>query len=952
MHRVWLDWNKPCLPQVAWWLIQHGTGHAQQCDLRTFVCVVPGQRAGRILLELLVRDCQSDGLRLMPPRMVTPGVLAHALLRSDQPVAQPLEVQLTWMGTLQYAPADLLKLLVPQRPSLENWMVWFELAGTIRSLANELAGAQIDFQDVAEAAERREMFAEGDRWRALVNLADLYHHRLHDHGLRDPHEAQRQAIEAGVWESEQDVVLIAIPELNQQQRALLGGAQNRLTSLIHAPESWSGHFDDLGCPYPEMWNQHALQISDNQVNVVERWSDQAQAALNQIAALADTHSHGEITLGLGDELLGSTLQHHGNWAGIDFHAAAGESLLQSAPARFLSVLADWLEEPRFVNFAALLRHPDVEHWLQHDQTLASNDIARDIGDWLTLLDRYFSDHLHERLTGHWLGDSKQQKRLKLIWDAVQGLCKPLDSPQRAWGKWAQPILDVLNVIFCDFPETSAPLAPPAQRKTLDAIRSLSDLFSQAVEALEPLQPTVTTPTAIRMFLSCAGDITIPELAAKKHVEMLGWLELHLDVAPAMIITGCNDNHIPRTFGPDPFLPNTLREMLGLSSNQSRYGRDMYLLQVMVNSRENVALIAGRYDQEGSPLLPSRLLLTGDDETLINRTRLVCSSSDESARTIPRGAPHAGAATQFTIPDLPPDLPIPTSMSVTDFRAYLACPYRYALSRILKLESLTDDGLELDALQFGTLAHSVLEKFGSESDIKDSTEAEEIVDFLIDALKQTVNRRFGHKSPPAVQLQIARLEQRLEAFAHQQAKLRAEGWIIQHTEFSFSDTTSLDIPDQDPMTLRGKIDRLDQHEQTGAWRIIDYKTGDSGTSPHKAHHDKVKLDPASSIEWIDLQLPLYAYLAQQNGITGDISLGYLLLPKKTDNTALKIAEWTDEYIESAIEKAREVVRRIRAGDFMRNLLYDPRYEQFAHICHTTSFAEDSPGESFADTEVAE
>ncbi len=948
MHRIWLDWSKPCLPQVARWLVQHGSNEIGLCDLSQHVCVVPGQRAGRIVLELLVRECQHQKLRLIPPRMVTPGVLPHVLLDYDQPVAQPMEVQLTWMATLQGASADLLEPLLPRRPSIESWLVWFELAGTIRSLASELAGAQIDFQDVAEAAERREMFAEGDRWRALSQLAILYHQRLRSHGLLDPHEAQLQAIDAGTCASEQNVILIAIPELNLQQRALLEYGNNRITALIHAPESWSDHFDDLGCPCPEMWNRHALQISDDQISVVERWSDQAQVALDRIAELTDTRSHDEITLGLGDELLGPTLQHHGKWAGVDFHAAAGEQLLQSAPARFLSALADWLEEPRFVNFATLLRHPDVEHWLHSNQNTNSKESDYGVGDWLTLLDRYFSDHLHERLTGHWLGDSKQQHRLILIWDAVQQLCKPLNKSERNWSAWAQPILDVLNEVYGDL----SGMDHTAQRKTLEAIRTLSDLLGQVVETLEPLQPQVSAPTAIHMFLSCAGEITLPQLAAHKHIEMLGWLELHLDVAPAMIITGCNDNHIPRTFGPDPFLPSTLREILGLNSNQSRYGRDMYLLQAIVNSRESVKIIAGRYDQEGSPLLPSRLLLTGDDETLVKRTRLVCAGTDLSSRTIPRGIPLAGAQTQFVVPDLPSDLPIPTSMNVTDFRSYLQCPYRFALSRILKLESLTDDGRELDALQFGTLAHSVLEKFGSDPGIKDSSGAEEIADFLIDTLRQTVRHRFGTKPLPAVQLQVARLEQRLEVFARKQAAVRAEGWIIRHTEFSFSETTSLDIPGQEPMLLRGKIDRLDQHEQTGAWRIIDYKTGESGIPPHKAHHGKEKLDPASSIEWVDLQLPLYHYLAQQNGIEGDITLGYFLLPQKADNTSLSLAQWEEEHLESAIETARDVVRRIRSGDFKRNEDYDSRYDQFAHICHTKSFAEDVSGESLADAEVAE
>ena len=62
------------------------------------------------------------------------------------------------------------------------------------------------------------------------------------------------------------------------------------------------------------------------------------------------------------------------------------------------------------------------------------------------------------------------------------------------------------------------------------------------------------------------------------------------------------------------------------------------------------------------------------------------------------------------PDLA-DLSAITKMSVTDFAAYLRCPYRFYLSRVLKLRRLDDAAEELDGLSFGNLAHDVLDTFG-------------------------------------------------------------------------------------------------------------------------------------------------------------------------------------------------------------------------------------------------
>ena len=50
-----------------------------------------------------------------------------------------------------------------------------------------------------------------------------------------------------------------------------------------------------------------------------------------------------------------------------------------------------------------------------------------------------------------------------------------------------------------------------------------------------------------------------------------------------------------------------REKLGILDNKKRYARDAFALSAIINSRENVKLIAGRRTAEGEPLAVSRLL---------------------------------------------------------------------------------------------------------------------------------------------------------------------------------------------------------------------------------------------------------------------------------------------------------------------------------------------------------
>jgi ATP-dependent helicase/DNAse subunit B len=135
-----------------------------------------------------------------------------------------------------------------------------------------------------------------------------------------------------------------------------------------------------------------------------------------------------------------------------------------------------------------------------------------------------------------------------------------------------------------------------------------------------------------------------------------------------------------------------------------------------------------------------------------------------------------------------------------------------------------------------------------------------------------------------------------------------------------------------MPLRGKIDRVDFNHRTGEWMILDYKTSDSGHGPIRIHHGSERI----SDEWLDLQLPLYRHLARAQGIEGTVRLGYVLLPKHPPERAFELAEWSDDQLAAAIDSAREIVRKIRAGTFAPNPDYHSDFDEFVRVCQATAF----------------
>ncbi|HRP62406.1 MAG TPA: PD-(D/E)XK nuclease family protein [Phycisphaerales bacterium] len=935
IERVWLDWNAPCLPAAAAWLISRNAGRGDVCTLDHITCVLPGRRAGRVLLSELLKQCAARGLNpsiMVPPRTITPGAMIDILAPARVATATTEESVLAWTAALRAMNHDSIAPLVPKPPKDDDFQSWRDLAQTVQTLHVELSGCRLGFTEVAEQAERMEMMREGDRWRALAVVHDEYRRTLAACNLTDPQEAQWKALEN--TRDESHVVLIGVVELNTIQRRAISQME-RVTSLIHAPESMSSMFDDLGCVVPSAWKDRCIGVSPDTITVADRPEDQGQAVMECLSELArtprvtgDAHTASAITIGLADSNLDDMIAHAADWAGVPLHRAQGVPITRTGPYKLLAQIAAWLDRPCFANLAALLRHPHMETWLhaQLAPAIASKTVDAGVRNWITLLDDYFTSHLHENFRGVWLESAKRKRELKIVFDAVHVLLAPLEGRrERTLGEWVEPALAVLRDVYGS--------AGELDDTTEQSCIAIADALTAMQTIAEPLQPVCSSGVALRLALETASRTSLASPIRSDQIESLGWLELHLDPAPALILAGINDGALPQAVTSDAFLPDRLRDTLGLMCNADRYARDAYLLEAIANSRETLRLITGRRAADGEPLTPSRLLLACPAAELPSRILRLCTAEDAERWPLPLGAPRPAETCSFIIPR-PPEGPIAIDrMSVTSFRTYLQCPYRFWLRHIQKLQSVGDDADELDAMAFGTLAHEVLNQFGRDESIRDSANTETIQQWLRAALDRISLAVFGRDALPAVRIQLERLKARLDGFAIKQAQLIAEGWRIHHCEYVLPERASLLFPneeaDQPPMRITGCIDRIDRHETSKTWRIIDYKTGDSPSTPFKAHHGSTK----PKDEWIDLQLPLYRYLAAQTQLEGEIEVGYITLPKDADKVDFLRADWSEELFASAIDAARDVVRRIRAGEFWPPSALAAEFDDFATICQT-------------------
>lgn len=516
------------------------------------------------------------------------------------------------------------------------------------------------------------------------------------------------------------------------------------------------------------------------------------------------------------------------------------------------------------------------------------------------------------------------------------------------------------------------LAEIYRDRVLEPADSDDRVFTVAARALTELLGDLDEGVAARLLPDPADRIALAQLQLSSlafqperdpgAVDILGWLELLFEDAPGLIVCGMNDGAVPETVTADPFLPDSLRKRLGLRTNDDRMARDACLLAAAAQSRktngrgpaasadgagngphDGLLLLVEKTSPTGDPKRPSRLLFLCPDEQLPARVLRLFGEVEQQARPVPRTSPWK----------LRPRIaPVPVKLRVTSFAAWLACPFRFYLSSVLGMESVDDRAEEMDPMGFGTLIHEALQALGNDRSVGISTDVETVRDFLRATVLRLARERFGNGLPPALVAQVEAASQRLSAAAAVHVQSVLDGWRIVEVEKRLDAALALDdapanMPNQRPLTpaaapatidprlpraesrgpstirVSGRIDRIERHQKTGRYRILDYKTGDSPMRPDQAHLGPVREGtvPEAVVEiegkdraWTDLQLPLYrALLASELG--QDAEVGYFLLPKAVSETRIEL--WpglTPAMVDSALSCARGIASRIRNREF--------------------------------------
>ncbi len=230
-----------------------------------------------------------------------------------------------------------------------------------------------------------------------------------------------------------------------------------------------------------------------------------------------------------------------------------------------------------------------------------------------------------------------------------------------------------------------------------------------------------------------------------------------------------------------------------------------------------------------------------------------------------------------------------TLSVTDIDFYRKCPLRFYIEKVLGLEVIIPPSYEVEARLWGNLAHNTMEHVFEAGSIKPEELGQKISEGLKKSLKQFPIGDFWAKVAKEIFRKL------LPSLKAQESDIQMEGFAPYKMEEKLT-------ADLDGLKLKGKVDRIDiknceqrtpNDEGLQTVSLLDYKTG--------------------NIDRNSLQLALYAAMWQQNFNEPVEKVGYYSL-KEGKVTWLPGKISMDEYIESAVQSAQELITKIRKGKF--------------------------------------
>ena len=953
--RVFLDWTFPLLPAFTAWLLGQATGPGAP-DLSSIAVVMPTAGSGRRLRESLALAAGESGL--LSPRVVTPEVLISWGTEQVPAMAGRGELTTAWAAVLAELPLAEWRDLFPIDPISQDmgWAVQavadlLKLRRTLEEGARTIAMAA---QDLGPG------HAEAARWQSLARLETLATARLESKGWQDPTLTRLGSARSPVLPEEvRHVVLAGVPDsiylVRVALESIMARRQAAVTVVIHAPEPEASAFDAWGRPLPEIWTTREIILpqGNGNISLVTRPTDAARLLAEKLAIIRQ--QPGGTALGSADPEVSAPLQLQASAAGIRVFDPDGFPLWEHEVSWLMRCLTNLLRTGAWSAAGQLLRIPEILACA--GKSARASDGMAVLAEW----DQFQSARLPQTLKQaaplaiHWAGETLAGKHARAspgtdlkppVLPAILGWLRDLSAdlvdgplPER---------LDLFLETIYDKRRFSTAMD---RRHFTSALTAWQEAVLSVERGASGFLPALSAAARLELAASLVRDTRLYSGQDADSQTLHGWLELAWQDAPDLLLAGLNEGMVPDSMQGDAWLPDSIRGLLDLKSNDSRLARDSYLLTAMTESRRgggSLQLIACRQNTLGDPLKPSRLLLRCPASQLPGRAlHLFPKEMEDSPQNT--NAPSWKRAWPLHVPPPPENAPVFSRLSVTAFSDYLKCPFRFYLKHVLKMEEYDASQSELDARAFGSLFHDTIQTLHQNPTLRDSDDPAPLTAFLHHSMEQLAERTYGSRLTIPVAVQMDTLRACLTKAAGIHAAQRAAGWRFKEVEIDFPKLPGSDEPVTiKGVEIRGRIDLIEEHPELGL-RILDYKTSSKAVTPPAAHLKKGKFEEdepewkfvdiqGKTHAWQNLQLPLYANIMSVH-YGKPVAVGYVNLPRAISGAQLEMWDGLTQPILDAGRRCAEgVIASIKAGRFwppsetikyddFKSLVFDDAYRSF-------------------------
>ena len=883
---VFLGWDAPWTDLFAGWL-ENEPGR-----VRRSLVVVPTRESGRRLRERLVSKAARNGNgAILGPRVATP-----------DDFFRPAEVMPNairwagWLGVVRETKDNEVPTLFPSGVADKDDGWRLAVIRQIEQARELLVSGNSDFAAVAQSLSE-----DNDRWKELAALEQRVVAVWKQWGFDDPVQAKRMRALAPVCpQGVDEIILAGVSDptwLAVEAWRRLAEQKIPITVLVGAPPSLKAAFDDWGRPRAEFWSDRRQHTTPDPTRSLV--AADAVALADAVVQACAGKSNRDLAVGVCDSAFAPAVARRFQESGWLTFDPEGVALAKDGWPELLEAIAGALDSPD--------DHPAIVHVARHPVV------------WTEWLIGYGAKTSFAALE-QW----EVKSAVSNAATTVERLCGSKHDAEKAAGALLAKVHGFIKA-------ASAGGVGTLENKLREWLQAgAGEAAGQALAEMDAWQrlPSAEFGLSLRLkwLATSLASISRSSDSSDAVLALQGWLELSFDSAPHLVVAGLHEGCVPEAPPADPLITEAVREKLGLRDRQSRLAREAFLFTAMVEGRRatgSVTVVNAQVNPDGEPCKPSRVLLQAQPEILPSRVlKFVKETADVPLQHTP---PWSRAQWKLRPPANASANKEWNHVSPSSLKAYLACPTRFYFAKVLGWEKFEPFDAELNAGGFGDLIHSVLRRWGNDTEARELADAAKLKACWLDLLRKEAGERFGASMSPLIRLQLMSAEERLVALAERQAEQRRQGWQVVEVEKQLDGVLTLA-----GLPVYMRVDRIDRHLD-GRVRVIDYKTGKTSETPRKTHlrawSEKKCPSPLGplcvvkgkskdkSYGWTDLQLPLYvAAVEKEQKLDAVPEALYALLPEAVGDTEFVQFEGLAEIIPNALEWAEQAARRIVAGIF--------------------------------------